>query len=276
MLTGPSCQWLTDALAAIVADTTLDGYEKSALFVLAQYAYGRRGECWPSIPTIARGMGFSADTAKRAIARLAQKKRIQITRRPRPGDRHESNVYRLDVCRGVGCSQPPTWGANSTANRISTERSSLLSITKTSSFPPSGGREAAVCSFVSGRVVELAETLFGEHRRRLVISSIRKLVAELGEDVSDDELARFLRYQAKHRNVNRLGAPIAAACDASEFQKWRNRHATTDTAHELRDERPPTRAERERNAIAAAEARSEWLKATRSRPAAKRSRGGGP
>jgi len=220
-LTGSSCQWLTAALANIAADRTLSAHEKLVLVMLAHHGYGRQGECWPSVQTLAAETGLCRRKVIYVVDALTKKRRLERIRRPKPGDRHESNLYRVRV--GVGAQHAPTWVHGVHPNRISTADSSLLSISESSPLPPSRGKEAAVSSFVPIEIVKLAERLFQEDRRKLVASSIRKLLREIGDEPSEDELARFLRHQAKHRNANNLGAPIAAACDPDEFERWRAR-----------------------------------------------------
>ena len=53
----------------------------------------RKGECYPSIKTIARDLELSDSTVKRAIKELKQKDFIQIENRTRSNGGKSSNLY---------------------------------------------------------------------------------------------------------------------------------------------------------------------------------------
>jgi hypothetical protein len=253
----------------VLADSTLRPHDKLVVMALAFHGYGRGGECWPSFDALARETGLSRSSVIRTLERLAQKKRIHRTRRPRPGDRHESNLYRVDVCGGEGVSVTPTWVSARHPNRISTAERSSLSISETASSPPERAPAAAVCEFVPSELVELAERLFHETSRRLVISSLRRLLRELGEQASPDSLARFLRHQAKTRDLRGARAPIVVACNADEFRKWRSRRLPPP---EPDDDETPTPVQRSQALAKGAAVVGEWLNASRGRAAPRRSR----
>ena len=55
----------------------------------------RDGKCWPAIKTIARELGLSSSTVKRALADLARLGRVEILPRYRENGGRTSNLYRL-------------------------------------------------------------------------------------------------------------------------------------------------------------------------------------
>jgi hypothetical protein len=76
----------------------LTSVHKSVLYSLALRLDNATGQCWPSYETIARDAGIGVSTAKEAIAKLARRGLLSVTRRPIPGSREaDTNLYMLSV-----------------------------------------------------------------------------------------------------------------------------------------------------------------------------------
>ena len=70
----------------------LDAYEKMIMIVLKKYKM-KHDYCWPSIKTIAEGVGCSESTVKKKIENLQNKKWVGKTMT----DKYKSNVYKIPI-----------------------------------------------------------------------------------------------------------------------------------------------------------------------------------
>lgn len=85
-------------------DAPATGSRKAILLALASRA-NDRGECWPSVKTLARDAGVSERTAQRTLRELAIDGWIEVRERPPgPGRRQGANRYRL---RSMGDTVTP-------------------------------------------------------------------------------------------------------------------------------------------------------------------------
>jgi hypothetical protein len=83
------------------------GVAKSVLVYLANCASQEGGDCYPSVPTIARKVQHKEDTVRKALKALAAANLLEIEQRRLPNRRQTSNRYRLPV---VSIATPPKSG----------------------------------------------------------------------------------------------------------------------------------------------------------------------
>ena len=100
-------QGFTQIPNEIARDSSLDPYAKAVLLVLASYA-NERGECWPSLDTIAKGAGCSVASVKRTLARLRGRGLVTWRNRTRSKEGRASNLYRLTLNQGKAHTEPNT------------------------------------------------------------------------------------------------------------------------------------------------------------------------
>ena len=79
---------------SVYRDQELTPRAKAVLLYLQDRA-NREGESWYAIGRIARDLGLSRSTAKRALADLARLGRVEILPRYRENGGRSSNLYRL-------------------------------------------------------------------------------------------------------------------------------------------------------------------------------------
>ncbi len=75
-----------------------------SLYLYLEDKVNVKGECWPSIPTIAKEMKMSICTVRRAIKDLKQVRLLTTEQRYRPNGGNSSLCYKLKVYRQ---SKPP-------------------------------------------------------------------------------------------------------------------------------------------------------------------------
>lgn len=78
-------------IQAIASNPDRSRAELATMIVLAKYANGRTGACWPSYATIAKDGGMNRRTAIRSVAKLADEGIIKVSKR---GER-QSPLYNL-------------------------------------------------------------------------------------------------------------------------------------------------------------------------------------
>jgi DNA-binding MarR family transcriptional regulator len=79
---------------SIYADNLLPHRAKTVYIYLKSRA-AHKGECWPGIKTIAKDLGLSRSTVKRAIADLEKHGYIEKKARYRENGSYTSNLYRV-------------------------------------------------------------------------------------------------------------------------------------------------------------------------------------
>jgi hypothetical protein len=216
--------------------------------MLAHHGYSRGGECWPSIPTLAAETGLSRCSVKRAIAKLVTRPgvglRLSRTLRPKPGTRHDSNLYRLAIREGgVGLTQHPTWGSGRAPNRIS--ETSLISgtyspleISDPSFLPPKRqGGKAIVSHFVQTKLVDQARSQWPNEHPTVVRSQLGKLLAA---GFTDKEVKAWLRRAARDPTVARGDRPLFVACLPERFAPWLKEHREALKPEPVEPTHPPT------------------------------------
>lgn len=84
----------------------LPTHEKFVLLMMANYASNDRGDCYPSIGTLAGNTGLSKDSVMRAIKALEKRGLLDVVRRKQEGV-NLPNVYRLQLNLIVATSDHP-------------------------------------------------------------------------------------------------------------------------------------------------------------------------
>ena len=66
-----------------------------AVYMYLKDRADKDGKCWPAIKTIAKELGLSSSTVKRALNELVQRGYLTKAARYRSNGSHTSNLYRL-------------------------------------------------------------------------------------------------------------------------------------------------------------------------------------
>lgn len=98
-------QGFTQIPNRIARDSSLDPYAKTVLLVLTSYA-DERGECWPSLATIAKNASCSRRKVIYALKTLSQRGLVTIQRRKSSDGDADSNLYRVHLKTARGGSAP--------------------------------------------------------------------------------------------------------------------------------------------------------------------------
>ncbi len=85
----------------VIEHSQTKGPDKAIMLVLAYRADEKKGECWPSLPRIARDAGLNRRTVSRCLPIIQRTGELLIVRRGHAaethGGRQESNRYRITI-----------------------------------------------------------------------------------------------------------------------------------------------------------------------------------
>ncbi len=103
---------LMTAAWSIDPDALKSPRDRFVLVALADSADDATGECWPSVPTIARRTAMDAKTVRRALAALVAGGWVTSEMRTRPNGSQQSNLYTVNLGGSPGQpgrDPPPRW-----------------------------------------------------------------------------------------------------------------------------------------------------------------------
>lgn len=109
----------------VLRESDLTAHELLVYIALLNHA-DRYGQAYPAMETLIREARVSEKSVRRALKSLEGRGVVQVTRRPREGDRHETNLYHVAVfdrtspanLAGVGGKSATHWVAEQYPERV--------------------------------------------------------------------------------------------------------------------------------------------------------------
>lgn len=253
---------------AAVSDRKLSLLQRTILLCLFAHT-DDEGLCWPSKKALACSVGSTPYRVRLALRALVRSGWIDRKERRREHAPSETNLYRVDMGRGLKRSS--LGGSTGVHGRDPGNQKPFLK-TETIRLPGgSGGGGGGSCPN------ELSAWAVRQFQSPLVQtkSALSRLARESG--ATSEELRKFLLHQRRHRDLGGARAPIALACSSQEFRSWQ---AARARMHAIGGEGAPKGAPSLRKALGDPGGEpegktlsySDWLRGGGSKPASRGTR----